>query len=138
MLLVLMIPIYLIWRVKVKARQKLELATFLCLSIVMIILAIVRTAGLRYNNKIDLSWSQFWFHLESCTAVTMLSATAFRSLFVSAVPTGHRASPWVPSTRRLLGRHKYHAFDHQDPEDLTIPSAALTSGSRILEGTVAT
>ena len=133
-----MIPIYLICQLRAKARQKFELATFLCLSIVMIILAIVRMVGLRYHNKINLSWTQFWFHLESCTAVTMLSATAFRSLFVSAVSKGNGARPWVPSTARLLGRHKCNAFNHQDPNDITVPSPTLTSGSRILSGAMAT
>ena len=133
-----MIPIYLIWRLRAKARQKFELATFLCLSILMIILAIIRIAGLRYHDSVDLSWNHFWFHLESCTAVTMLSATAFRSLFVSAAPTGNRARPWVPSTGRLLGRHKCNEFDHQAPDDITLPSLTLTSNSRILKGTVAT
>ena len=133
-----MIPIYLIWRLRAKARQKFELATFLCLSTFMIILAIVRIAGLRHHNLVDLSWNHFWWHLESCTAVTMLSATAFRSLFISAVPKGNRASPWVPSTERLLGRHKRNVFNHQDPDDITVPSPTLTARSRILDDTVAT
>ena len=133
-----MIPIYLIWRLRAKARQKLELATFLCLSIFMILLAIVRIGGLRYHNKIDLSWNHFWWHLESCTAVTMLSATAFRSLFISPVPKGNKASPWVPSTGRLLGRHKCNVYNHQDLDDISVPSPTLSSGSRILDGTPAT
>ena len=133
-----MIPIYLIWLLRARTRQKFELATFLCLSIFMIILAIVRIGGLRYNNRIDLSWNHLWFHLESCTAVTMLSATAFRSLFVSAVPKGNRAAPWVPSTDRLLGRHKRNVLDHQDPDELSTPPPTLTKGSPILNGIVAT
>lgn len=132
-----MIPIYLIWLLRARARQKFELATFLCLSIFMIILAIVRIGGLRYHNRIDLSWNHFWFHLESCTAVTMLAATAFRALFVSAVPKGNRASPWVPSTGRLLGRHK-RVLDHQDPDEITTPPPTLTKESPILDGIVAT
>lgn len=122
---------------RARARQKFELATFLCLSIFMIILAIVRMGGLRYNNRIDLSWNHFWFHLEGCTAVTMLSATAFRSLFVSAAPQGNRAGPWVPSTGRLLG-HKRNVLDHQDPDDITTPPPTLTKGSPVLDGIVAT
>ena len=133
-----MIPIYLIWRLRAKARQKIELATFLCLSIFMIILAIVRIGGLRYHNKVDLSWNHFWWHLESCTAVTMLSATAFRSLFIPTVPRGNGASPWVPSTGRLLGRHKCNVYNHQDLDDITVPSPTLTNGSRVLDGAVAT
>ena len=133
--LVLIIPVYLIWLLRARARQKVELATFLCLSIFMIILAIVRIGGLRFQNRIDLSWNHFWFHLESCTAITMLSGTAFRSLFVSAVPKGNRAGPWVPSTGRLLGRHKHRALDHQNSDDITIPTHSLTRESRIPDGT---
>ena len=128
LVLVLIIPIYLICLLRAKARQKVELATLLCLSIFMIILAIVRIGGLRYHNRIDLSWNHFWFHLESCTAVTKLSATAFRSLFVSAVPKGNRAGPWVPSTGRLLGRHKRRVLDHQGSDALTTPPPSLTRG----------
>ena len=138
---VLVIPVWLLWRVQIKFGQKLGLATFLCLSICMIIIAIIRVSGLRYHGKFDNSWIFMWQQLEACIAVTMLSLTAFRSVFVAAKPSlnNKRASPWVPSTGRLLGRHKKSGTaNEQCLDDLTIPSATLTGLSRVFTRTKAT
>lgn len=81
---VMIIPIYLLWHVQIKIRQKLALAVSLCLSIMMVILAIVRISRFRSSSStIDFTWDIFWQFAESCTAVTMVSFTAFRSLFVA-------------------------------------------------------
>ena len=138
---VLVIPVCLLWRVQIKSRQKFGLAAFLCLNICMIIIAIVRVSGLRYRGKFDNSWVHMWQQLEACIAVTMLSLTAFRSVFVAAKPSlnNKRASPWVPSTGRLLGRHKKSGTaNEQCLDDLTIPSATLTGLSRVFTRTKAT
>ena len=116
-----------------KTRQNLGLATFLCLSICMIIVAIIRVSGLHYRGTFDNTWIFLLQQVESCVAVTMLSLTAFRSVFVAGRSSGNKARGWVPSTRRLLGRHKRSAFDAQRLDDLTIPSATLTGMSKILD-----
>lgn len=83
-ILIMIIPIYLLWHVQIKIRQKLALAVSLCLSIMMVILAIVRISRFRSSSStIDFTWDIFWQFAESCTAVTMVSFTAFRSLFVA-------------------------------------------------------
>lgn len=130
-----MIPVSLLWRVQIKPRQKLGLATFLCLSICMIIVAIIRVSGLHYRGKFDNTWIFLWQQVESCVAVTMLSLTAFRSVFVAGKSSGNKARGWVPSTGRLLGRHKRSAYDNQRLDDLAIPSATLTGFSRVLNRT---
>lgn len=139
---VLAIPICLLWRVRIKTSQKLGLALFLCLSVCMILMAITRVSGIHYRGKFDNTWIFLWLQVEACIAVTMLSLTAFRSLFVAAKPglnDNNKASPWVPSTRRLLGRYKRsRASDQQRLDDLTIPSATLTGLSRVFDGTEAT
>ena len=138
---VLVIPVCLLWRVQIKSGQKFGLAAFLSLNICMIIIAIVRVSGFHYHGKFDDSWTVMWQQLEACTAVTMLSLTAFRSVFVVAKPSlnNKRASPWVPSTGRLLGRHKKSGTaNEQCLEDLTIPSATLTGLSRVFTRTKAT
>ena len=138
---VLVIPVWLLWRVKIKLGQKFGLATFLCLSICMIIIAIVRVSGMKYRGRYDNTWSFMWQQVEACVAVTTLSLTAFRSVFVAAKPSlnNKRASPWVPSTGRLLGRYKKSGTaNEQCLDDLTIPSATLTGLSRVFTRTKAT
>lgn len=80
----MVIPIYLLWHVQIKFRQKLALGISFCLSVMMVILAIVRISRFRSDSAtIDFTWDIFWQFAESCTAVTMVSFTAFRSLFVA-------------------------------------------------------
>ncbi len=131
---VLAIPVWLLWRVQIRSSQKLGLATFLCLSVCMVIMAIIRVSGIHYRGKFDNTWIFMWQQVEACTAVTMLSLTAFRSIFI-APKSGFdhkRASPWVPSTGRLLGKYKKPKDSNaQRLDDLTIPSATLTGLSRV-------
>lgn len=70
-----------------KPRQKLGLGIFLCLSVMMMMIAIIRISGYRYNGiglsgSIDTTWAFFCLYLEACVAVIMASITAFRSLFI--------------------------------------------------------
>lgn len=131
---VLTIPVWLLWRVRISRKQKLGLAGFLCLSVCMIIMAIARVAGIHYRGKFDSTWLFMWQHIEACVAVTMLSLTAFRSVFVASRPNvnNNKASPWIPSTRRLLGKYKKSKDgEHQRLDDLSIPSATITGLSRV-------
>lgn len=70
-----------------KPRQQLGLGIFLCLSIMMMVIAIIRMSGYRFNGiglsgSIDTTWAFFCLYLEACVAVIMASITAFRSLFI--------------------------------------------------------
>lgn len=103
-----MIPVWILWRVRLKTSQKLGFAAFLCLNVFIIIIAIVKIPGFDYRGKFDNPWIYMWQQVEACVAVTMLSLTAFRSIFVvpPSKKNGKNGSPWIPSTRRLLVRHK--------------------------------
>lgn len=127
---VLAIPVWLLWRVRIRPSQKLGLGAFLCLSIGMIVMAITRLSGLHYRGSFDNIWIFLWQQIEACIAVTMLSLTAFRSIFVEAKPGSDKASPWVPSTTRLLARRKKPNSSDQCLDNLTIPSATLTGLSQ--------
>lgn len=84
---VLTIPILLLWNVKIRLPQKLGLAMVLCLSVVMIIFAIIRVCASEISGGvIDFVWGEFWQFAEACIAVLMVSCTAFRSLFVTSSP----------------------------------------------------
>lgn len=70
--------------------QKIGVYIFLCLSIVMIAIAIIRISGYISDTHsdiicIDITWVSFWLYLEACTAIIMGSMTAFRSLFTQRV-----------------------------------------------------
>lgn len=67
-----------------KLSQKIGLAALLCLSIVMVILAIVRMTGYAdHPGVMDPAWSAFWIYVESCVAIIMASVSAVRPLFVN-------------------------------------------------------
>ena len=86
-LLIASIPILLLYQVNLKVHQKIGLASFLCLSLVMIVIAIVRVSTTKWTMY--LIWASSWAQVEACLAIIMLSTTAFRQLFV-----GHsRAAP---------------------------------------------
>ena len=64
-------------------RQKIGLGIILSLSLVMIMVAITRMAGIRLPQVvIDVVWLAFWQQQECSIAVIMFSMTAFRSFFV--------------------------------------------------------
>ena len=80
----MVIPIHLLRHVQIQLRQKLALGVSLCLSIMMIISAIVQISGIHApSHAIDVTWEIFWQLVEACIAVIMVSLTAFRSLFVA-------------------------------------------------------
>lgn len=123
-----------------KPSQKLGLAAFLCLSICMVIMEIIRVSGIHFRGKIDNTWVFMWQHVEACTAVTMLSLTAFRSIFIAPKPgfNNKKASPWVPSTGRLRRKcEKTRDGNHLRLIDPDIPSATLTGLSRVYHGSQA-
>ena len=129
-----LIPISLLWRVQIKPHQKVGLGIFLCLSVVMIIVAITKASGLNYLGSFDNSWIYLWQQVEACAAVTIISLTAFRSVFVangSNILHKKQASPWQVTVSRVLRRNKKRGYEDRDLNNLTIPSATLT-GMRTL------
>lgn len=71
--------------------QKIDVLVFLCLSIVMIVITIIRISDFKPSSPtgpilVDFTWLCFWLYLEACTAIIMGSMTAFRSLFAQRVP----------------------------------------------------
>lgn len=131
-LMIIVIPILLLWRVQIKLQQKLALGFSLCLSIIMIITAIVQISGIHAPaNTIDVVWEIFWQLMEACIAVIMVSLTAFRSLFV-AHGSGAKSPPKKPSLRKRMlnsriavGRKR--ANDSEETERLPeVPRATLT------------
>ena len=137
--IVLAIPVHLLWKVQMKLRQKLGLAAFLCLSIFMIIIAIIRISGFIYHNAFDEGWVYLWQQIEACVSVSTISLTAFRSMFVASASRRDReASPWQrsPSSswRRRFYKKSATSSQARELDDLSIPGATLTGVRTMIGG----
>lgn len=141
--LVLIIPIRLLWRIRINFRQKLVLGTTLCLSIVMVIIAIIRIVPLpmRFSSA-QFVWQMFWQQIEACTAVIMASFSAFRSAFVShdlrVREARNRNRLWYMDRRNLLKsvwrRRKIPSEGEQIYQLPEIPRATLTGMRTFVNG----
>ena len=84
---VVSIPIIILQRARIKLQQKFALGFFLCLSLFMVVIAIVRVSNIKGVNGIDLRWELFWQYMEGSVAILMASITAFRTIFLNQTPT---------------------------------------------------
>ena len=141
-LLVLSVPVTILWRVRISVRQKIGLAFSLCLSCVMVLVTIVRVAGLRPRGigSVDIVWLVFWQQQECSIAVLMVSVSAFRSLFVPSpaqppAPKQQRHSPSEKSRRLLRRRPDADLYDTHETNRLPqIPNATLTGLATVIGG----
>lgn len=128
--LIVSFPITLLWKVRINMHQKLGLALFLCLSLVMVIVAIVRIAGINLRGgNVDIVWLAFWMQQECSIAVIMVASSAFRSLLV--VNTVESPSPgYSPGSwkRRMLRRRPSPNRDDMESANglPQVPRATLT------------
>lgn len=150
----LIIPFQLLWRIQINLRQKLILGTTLCLSIFMIIIAIVRISKIRIKRTLedinlpsgysasgaDLVWVLFWQQVEACTAVIMVSLSAFRSFFVAHESRiredRNRNRQWYMSNKKALAwRRRLLQSEGEEMDRLPqIPRATMTGMSTFISG----
>ena len=139
-ILVLSLPITILWRVRISLRQKIVLAFSLCLSAVMIIVTIVRVAGMkqRGSGTVDIVWLAFWVQQECSIAVLMVSVSAFRSLFLQSpaqppMLRKQRSSPSEKRRRFLRQRPDPDLYDTHEINGLPqVPSATLTGITTVI------
>lgn len=135
-----MIPVILLWNVKIKRSQKLLLGLFLCLSICMIIIAIVRVSGLHLgsNKSIDVLWQVFFQQVEASISVITVSLTAFRVLLGMKARHSRekKAQAWYSYRRiALLKNGNKHSEPELNGGQLpSIPSATLTGMRTFIRG----
>lgn len=117
--LVVSLPIIVLRKSLLNRSTKFGLAIFLCLSIFMAAVAIVRISGFYYKGLEDDIWEFFWQQTEGAVAVMMASITAFRTLFVKQKGDDRAEMPEeVPNShrfRRFLARFK--ALAQEQPEE---------------------
>jgi hypothetical protein len=100
-LMVISIPILVLRQSQLKTLTKIGLCTFLCLSTVMIICAILRASMIHYRGAIDGPWQTFWLHAEACIAVTMASITVYKSTLVGSTEASDKLQSYLA---RVFGR----------------------------------
>ncbi|KAI0105053.1 hypothetical protein GGR51DRAFT_572094 [Nemania sp. FL0031] len=127
-IMVVSLPIIVLRNSPLNRSTKFGLAIFLCLSIFMAILAIVRISGFYYKGLEDDIWEFFWQQTEGAVAVMMASITAFRTLFVKRKGDGKAEAPKEVSHssrfRRFLANFK--ALAREQPEEKPVsPSLAV-------------
>ena len=139
--MILSLPIALLWKVNLRTNQKIVIGIFLCLSAVMMALAIIRAAGkfdYYYSNvDIDNTWMYLWQQCEASAAIAMFSLTAFRSVFVSNTSRPSNDSPWKASMPRFAKRFRRSSLSSQDLRlhDVSIPRPTMT-GMRTATGSM--
>ena len=128
------IPIRLLWLVNIKLRQKFIVGLFLCLNLLMVVVAAIRVSNLIFRGNLDLVWLFIWSLMEACVAVSMISLTVFRSAFVDSESSRARRradkKPWYSSTIDAIKRNKAHRLSDEEgiqgQSEIRIPSATLT------------
>ncbi|CAL8576790.1 hypothetical protein XPA_002655 [Xanthoria parietina] len=141
-ILIIIIPVALLWRVRISLRRKILLMFILGLSIFTIIVSIVRIAGAQFpNGSVDSAWVVFWLQLEAAVAVIIVSITSYRSLFVKEKSTDNKKSPSPRDVRSSTGyRRKLWSRETREEggkkggvEMPTLPDPTLT-GMRTVIG----
>lgn len=130
-LVVISIACLILSKIRIKQSQKFGIGAFLCLSVAMILAAITRAAGYRFNGVIDLTWEIFWQYTEAGIAVIMGSLTALRTLFIqgSLRVSDEKRLSYSMRQRLLQQVRKPHNTGSKDSEQgylPAIPSATLT------------
>ena len=124
-----------LWHVRIRACQKLGVGVFLSLSIVMIIIAFIRSLCSIFFYH-SYSWYLFWLQVEGSVAVIMVSLTAFRSVFASqeSKDRKRKTRPWYSSTVARLRRHKASSPRYNLEELPAIPSATISGMRTFIRG----
>lgn len=135
---VLIIPIHIIWKIKVHTRQKIGLATSLCLTIVIIVMTVIRAAGfMTPENQLDQLWDGYWNIIAAEVGLTMASATAFRALYVSKSGHTHRKESsggrtWVAHWwYKARSKRRTHEEEGEEGKELSAGSGWTYSNNRM-------
>lgn len=106
-----MIPVGLIWKIRVDWTQKLALGSSLCLTFVLVALSITRVAGLKYHKEVDLIWETYWQSMSAELGVFLAAASAFRTFFVSQ----KQNKPYIPTYSQRLKSNSNKVSMGSDP-----------------------
>ncbi|KAF4618987.1 hypothetical protein G7Y89_g14861 [Cudoniella acicularis] len=80
-LAILSIPMRMLWKVRIRLRQKLALGAIFCLVMITISVAIIRFAVVSRTVQPEQSWLYFWNTVETTIAIIIACLASFRALF---------------------------------------------------------
>lgn len=130
------IPIIVLYRARMRTSQKISLGIFLCLSLVMVCLAIIRASKVHGAVSIDVVWVFFWQYMETVVAVIMGSLTVVRNLLVHQTKSNHNSpaapggsggrNPRAAYRMGLLRRHKEKNIDNSTRGLPEVPAPTLS------------
>lgn len=101
--IVLVIPVNLIWQIKIEWSQKIPLAFSLCLTLLLITFTIIRATGLRrFGDKIDSQWETYWQILSAEMGIILTTVATFRSFFITR--RGNPQNPVTPAKSETVFR----------------------------------
>ena len=135
--LVVIIPIWVLWTIQMRTRQKLGLGIFLCSNVLLIIVSCLTVSGLRYHGIVDVPWSVLGLQLQTSGAVLVFSFISFRSLFTTENPKfkARDIKKWYSSPILSLRKTGNDALFSGDQRHLPrIPAATLTSLRTFIRG----
>ena len=98
---VISIPIIVLRKATIGLGRKLSIAVVLCMSLLMIAIALVRGISAAVLGTGDQLWITFWIQIEASVSIIAACPTAFRSLFLV-----NRSFNQTPDQRSLLERLK--------------------------------
>ncbi len=122
---------------RLKPRRKFGLGVFLCLQFVMAVVAVTRVSGMKVGSNFDLAWIFLWTQIEACIAVSVVSFTAFRSVFISvgSRATNVKRTPGYSTSWKTIRRYQRANSQEADLPDLpSIPSVTLTGMRTCIRG----
>lgn len=133
MIEVISIPIIILRRAQIKTQQKIAFGFFLCISIIMVLVAFIRLSKTSGIGGYDLRWEWYWELMEAYIAILAASITAFRSVFTNQNVRDRNLNRWKPSASWIeRAKHwKRNQKSEEDEEDQlpSIPRALLTGMS---------
>jgi hypothetical protein len=104
---VLVIPVVLIWKIRISWTQKVALVLTLCLTIVMVIITIARIVGLIWRGKLDSVWETYFMVIPAEIGLALVAVTAFRALYISRsksrpTPTAITSFGWYDKGKSVV------------------------------------
>ncbi|KAF2871563.1 hypothetical protein BDV95DRAFT_572287 [Massariosphaeria phaeospora] len=136
-LMIVSIPVLVLRRVSIPFQQKFAVGAFLCLSLMMVVMTLVRSAKIHGPKgvPIDITWAVYWVHIEASIAIIMVSLTAFRTVFnLSRDQRETRERRKKPTTylQRLGGGKKKR--QNEGMELPQVPRATMTGMRTFIHG----
>ncbi|KAF2786088.1 hypothetical protein K505DRAFT_368529 [Melanomma pulvis-pyrius CBS 109.77] len=106
---ILVIPVTLIWQIRIHWTQKLALVFTLCLTFIMIGITISRIAGLKWKDRLDSIWETFNMLISAEIGLALVAITTFRTLYISKVKRRRVQSPittfnWYHKSKSVVAR----------------------------------